>query len=153
MHNTKVADNVWLTCSALHNMLLNVDGLSVGCWQNGVPSYWQVEANGQFELSDMPRAIQRLISPSEAKDFLTMDRSSCGWRCDHDADERVEEEEVENVMINQIRNDSGRGVVSVTELSHREFRGLLVDNFNTLYHQGRVSWPKRLPVAPRNIPT
>jgi hypothetical protein len=106
MHNTKVADNVWLMCCALHNMLLNVDGLSVG-WQNGVPSYWQVKENGQFELSDMPRAIRRLISPSEVRDFLTMDRSLCGWR--YHADNRVlEEEEVENddAGVDQIRNDS-----------------------------------------------
>jgi hypothetical protein len=36
------------------------------------------------------------------------------------------------------KNDSSCGVVSVTALSHREFRALLVDNFNVLYHQGRV---------------
>ena len=131
-------------------MLLNVDGLSNG-WQNGVPSYWQVEANGQFELSDMPRAIQRLISPSEVRDFLTMDRSSCGES--RRTDDRVEEEEVVDVNDgNQIGNDNS-GVVSVTALPHREFRGMLVDNFNALYLQGKVSWPKRLPVGPRNVPT
>jgi hypothetical protein len=30
MHITEVADNIWLTCCALHNMLLDVDGLSTG---------------------------------------------------------------------------------------------------------------------------
>ncbi len=154
MHNTEVADNVWLTCCALHNMLLNVDGLSTG-WQDGVPSYRQVEANGQFDLSDMPRAIQRLSSPSEVRDFQTMDRSSCGRGRPHADDRGVEEEEVvvNDNDHNQIGNDRSSRVVSVTELSHREFRGILVDNFNILYHQGRVSWPKRLPVAPRNVPT
>ena len=55
----------------------------------------------------MPRAIRRLISPSEVRDFLTMDRSLCGWR--YHADNRVlEEEEVENddAGVDQIRNDS-----------------------------------------------
>lgn len=28
LHNTEVSDNIWLTCCALHNMLLDVDGLS-----------------------------------------------------------------------------------------------------------------------------
>jgi hypothetical protein len=150
MHNTKVADNGWLTCCALHNMLLNADGLSTG-WQHGVPLYWQVEANGQFELSDMLRAIQRLISPSEVRDFLTIDR---GGR--RHAEDRVEVEEVvvdDNDDHNQFGNDRIIRVVSVTELTRREFRGMLVDNFNILYHQGRVSWPKRLPVATRNVPT
>lgn len=27
-HNTEVSDNVWMTCCALHNLLLDVDGLS-----------------------------------------------------------------------------------------------------------------------------
>jgi hypothetical protein len=42
----------------------------------------------------MPRAIQRLLSPSEVRDFLTMDQSSCGWR--RHAHNTVGEEEVDN---------------------------------------------------------
>lgn len=37
LHNTEVADNVWLTCCALHNMLLDVDGLAkqeMGEWRS-----------------------------------------------------------------------------------------------------------------------
>jgi hypothetical protein len=61
---------------ALFNMLLNVDRLNVG-WQNGVPSYWQIKANGQFELSErMSRATRRLISPSEVRAFQSMDHCS-----------------------------------------------------------------------------
>jgi hypothetical protein len=37
VHNTEVVDNISLTCCALHNMLLDVDGLSKA-WKNGVRS-------------------------------------------------------------------------------------------------------------------
>jgi hypothetical protein len=92
---------------------------------------------------------QRLISPFEVQDFLTINQSLYGWR--RNANNRVEEEEIDD--DHQIRNDSGCGVVLVTALLHREFRGLFVDNFNALNRQGRASLPKRLPVAPRNVPT
>ena len=36
LHNTKVCDNIWLTCCALHNLLRDVDGLSEG-WKMVVP--------------------------------------------------------------------------------------------------------------------
>jgi hypothetical protein len=41
VHNTEVADNISLTCCALHNMLLDVDGLSKA-WKNGVRSHWEL---------------------------------------------------------------------------------------------------------------
>ena len=157
MHNTAVADNVWLTCCALHNMLLNVG------WQNGVPSYWQIEAHGQFELSEMPCAIRRLISPSEVRDFQTMDRSSYGYR--HSTDDESAEMVLENndVLYLLHYNDvvatseqqigkEGSVVVAVAQVSLRRFRHMLVDNFNALFHKGKVSWPKRLPLEPRKVP-
>ena len=74
VHNTVAADNIWLTCCALHNLLLDVDGLSVG-WENGVPSHWEGE-RGQFEDDEIPEAIRRLISPDAVR---TYDQSSCGY--------------------------------------------------------------------------
>jgi hypothetical protein len=35
LHNTAAADKIWLTCCALHNMLLDVDGLNEG-WETGM---------------------------------------------------------------------------------------------------------------------
>ncbi len=50
LYNTEPADNVWLRCCAVHNMLLDVDGLSKS-WNNGVRSRWQLES-GKFGLVD-----------------------------------------------------------------------------------------------------
>jgi hypothetical protein len=37
------ADKVWLTCYALHNMLIDVDGLDKG-WAEGARSDWDGES-------------------------------------------------------------------------------------------------------------
>jgi hypothetical protein len=42
LHNTEVFDYIRLMCCAMHNMLLDVDGLSEG-WRNGVPSPWEMD--------------------------------------------------------------------------------------------------------------
>ena len=42
MHGIEAADNIWFTCCALHNMLLNVDGLDRR-WKKGVPSLFEGE--------------------------------------------------------------------------------------------------------------
>jgi hypothetical protein len=49
----------------LHNLLLEVDGLS-DRWQDGVPSYWQVGRNGDLEMEDIPPAIQRVLATEDS---------------------------------------------------------------------------------------
>jgi hypothetical protein len=61
LHNTAAADDTRLTCCALHNLLLHVDGLSNG-WRNGILSHWE-STDGHFDVRDEPVAIQRLINP------------------------------------------------------------------------------------------
>ena len=49
-----------MTCCALHNWLLEVDGLADG-WENGVKSYWETEPD---DPCDVPFAIKRLRQES-----------------------------------------------------------------------------------------
>ena len=43
LHGFEFTDQIWLTCCALHNMLLFADGLDEG-WENGKVTYWEKEA-------------------------------------------------------------------------------------------------------------
>jgi hypothetical protein len=61
VHNFEARDNIWMTCCALHNLLLDVDGLSHK-WE-GIPSSYESDA-GQFLDEDIPVAIRRLIDPT-----------------------------------------------------------------------------------------
>jgi hypothetical protein len=55
VHNTEAIDNIWMTCCALHNHLLDVDGLSHK-WDDGVPSSYKND-DGEFQDEDIPAAI------------------------------------------------------------------------------------------------
>jgi hypothetical protein len=50
-------DCVWFTCCALHNWLLEVDGLDER-WESGMQSDWEGEL-GEHEEGAIPDAIQK----------------------------------------------------------------------------------------------
>jgi hypothetical protein len=62
LHGLDVVDTIWRTCFALHNMLLEVDGLSEE-WDGHI---------GLFEKEDdniLPFALRRLSSPNEIRNY------------------------------------------------------------------------------------
>jgi len=153
LHNTEVADRIWLTCCALHNLLLDVDGLSSG-WQNGIRSHWE-GASGEFETDEIPDSIRRLIHPDSIR---TYDKSSCGynanvvpiWRhsYNNNHDAMVTEGQQQDIVL----LNSGEGI-AVNEIPMKQFRAMLIENFNILFHKEEIKWPKRLiDYVPRNVP-
>jgi hypothetical protein len=40
VHGVEATDKIWLTCCALHNFVLEADGLNEQ-WNNGLPSDWE----------------------------------------------------------------------------------------------------------------
>jgi hypothetical protein len=98
-HNTEVSDNVWMTCCALHNLLLDVDGLSHKWNEDGVASAYE-NNDGHFQDEDFPAAIRRLVDPTgnESYRLRTFDSSRFGLRT---TDFRGEDndDEVENVDL------------------------------------------------------
>ena len=55
VHNTEASDNIWMTCCALHNFLLDVDGLSHK-WEDGFPSINEAD-DGEIQDEDIPAAM------------------------------------------------------------------------------------------------
>ena len=51
LHSLKSADQIWLTCCAMHNYLLEADGLHLE-WQQGIPSDYERDL-GKFRRSDL----------------------------------------------------------------------------------------------------
>ena len=161
LHNTAAADNVWLTCCALHNLLLDVDGLSNG-WQNGIPSHWE-STGGQFEVRDMPIAIQRLINPlgTNVIAVQTYDRTKFGFRPQSE-DLTTQDDEDDNTNNNFdtgvdddciIRDEESAGrSVSVNTLSLKRFRSMLIEHLNVVFYEQKVVWPTRLTARPRDVP-
>jgi len=143
-------------------MLLDVDGLNEG-WETGMQSHWEL-ASGQFDVNDIPFAIQRLINPNRTNtNVLThYDRTKFGYVSTEDEDDNedriaVDEDAAGNEYIDfmprkqqHLRNNGP--LISVNSVPLRRFRLMLIENFNLRFHQQQLVWPTRLAVRPRDVP-
>lgn len=136
VHGVEVADQIWLTCCALHNWLLEIDGLDRP-WGGGVPtSVWEGEMGG-FE--EIPNSVARLTSDLTPRGY---DLSGMGPGSDvHEpmeddlSDEDDEDEDEELPTTGEVR--------TVRHLGLGYFRRKLVEHFDILWKQNKVKWPRR----------
>ena len=173
VHNTEVCDNIWLTCCALHNMLLDVDGLN-RAWRNGVRSHWEL-GSGEFRNDEIPFSVQRLVDPTGTEEFRRRQYDASRFGYQRPPPTAVSDDEEEEDSAEE-RNDGGSNAnhngigisnaltcpiqlgriesgTAVNELNFFQFRSLLVENFNIRFHENNVQWPKRLAHSmPRNVP-
>ena len=111
-------DNIWLTCCALHNWLLQADGLDVR-WEQGTQGDWE----GSWGLHDEADAV-RFCVPRDF-DLSNMD----------DIDESGEVHD---------RNEEEQGEARlVRRMDLSDFRGKLIDHFMYKWRRRQVQWPSR----------
>ena len=148
-HNTEVSDNIWMTCCALHNLLLDVDGLSHK-WADGVASTYENE-DGLFQDEEVPAAIRRLVDPTGNEGFSlqTFDGSRFGMRnsdfrddYNGDKDDAIETPET-NIDRTNLRLPVIRSGTSVKSINFFRFRAMLIDSFNIAFHKNELKWPRR----------
>ena len=134
LFTTESVDKVWLTCCALHNMLIDVDGLDKPWDGVNIPnSVWDDGEFSELKVEEVPMALRRMLSPDMIRNY---DNSSVG--ADEGNDCVCEDDEGDN-------NASGRGndVRKVRDMSLKFFRSKLVEHFDIMYEQRNVVWPKR----------
>eukprot|EP00979_Chaetoceros_neogracilis_P013687 scaffold4001_cov141-Chaetoceros_neogracile.AAC.1 len=126
------ADMVWKTCCALHNMLLEIDGLDE-LWQDSVKCN-DAEDN---DIDEPCFALSRLNNPDVDEYNLARGRA------DNDS--------TDDEMNSQSRNEqelmidgSSSIVTEVRKMPQEAFRQKLVEHFDILFEQNEISWPKRL---------
>jgi DDE superfamily endonuclease len=138
----EAADNIWLTCCALHNFLLEADGLAEE-WAGAV---------GQNDVSDVrrfaPFAMQRLTDEdirrfgSRLHEREVMHQAAL----QRQQKELIVEEEVDAneqfQFVQPIRYDEN-GAVYINSLTYSDFRKRLVEHFDILYKKRQIKWPQR----------
>lgn len=145
LHGVDVVDKVWLTCCALHNWLLDNDGLSKE-WEGGVcMSDWEgtlgdLEFDGVDER--IPNALARLSRNLDPRNY---DSSGMGPGTDVVGEITVAatlpwyesniDDEPENCLSTRLRN------VRHTSLS--VFRRRLVEHFQIMFSRNEIVWPKK----------
>ena len=113
LHGVDYADKIWFTCCALHNMLLDNDGIT-GEWNN---------SNGLFDFNEesdrMPFSLQRLANPSKRRHW---DTSGMGPGETVDSDDELNEPDLETVSNTLDNNYIVTGINSVNHFTADYFQ-------------------------------
>ena len=168
LSGVECADNIFLTCCALHNWLLEVDGLDKE-WRNGVLSDWEGaigEVPGEVSSTN-GRAGGAPVGDDAATTSTTMMGGDGAvlpdaiYRLHHPVSQRanlvdhepppVAHHELEEAEEPAYRNEEGisvprtvGGVHVVRNLSLPFFRSKLVRHFDIAFKRNEVQWPRRL---------
>ena len=93
VHGIEMADNIWFTCCALHNMLLNIDGLHKK-WRKGVKSPFQGEL-GWHAVGDVetyaPLIFRRINNAGSMRELDTSSMARGNDLCPANVDDYDEE--------------------------------------------------------------
>ena len=156
LHGVDAVDSVWFTCCALHNWLLEVDGLTEE-WVGGVckvGSEWAGDL-GCLDYEGVPVEVPNALTQLSANlDPRNFDSSGVGPGSDVMAENRsILRSEVAAVSDSASRIDDMnimKGIMngvdrvrSVCYLSLNVFRQLLVNHFAILFSQNKIVWPER----------
>ncbi len=111
--------------------------------------------SSDFEESDLPDSIRRLIDPTGGVGVCLYDVTSIG----HDYQGAANKDNIENdddddyqivVTVKQFTASDG---IAVNQLSLSMFRFFLINNFNNSFHKNLVVWPTRFAKQLRHVPT
>jgi DDE superfamily endonuclease len=126
IHGIDKADDIWHTCCALHNWLLDIDGLTEP-WDNA-------SQIGGFDSRD------RRLMDEQGNMARYTDRTAIGrlgndtWDDDDDDDDDLPHDTTQAIAQN---------VRVVRDLSLDFFRSRLVEHFSIMYERREVLWPSR----------
>lgn len=121
LQSIEKCDQLYVTCCALHNRLLFIDGLDKG-WKDGVESNWERE-----NRDETPFAVQRLHRLSNNDNVQSHD--------DND-DNIVNTLHYNNYEVN------GKRIVSKMPLT--VFQNRLIEHFDICFKRNDIQWPKRI---------
>ena len=136
-HGVDITDEIWMTCCALHNMLLDKDGLSEE-WEGELGEfYWNKKSE------NIPFAIQRLHTTSERRKY---DTSGMGPGLSTNDD-------IAYVDVDNSIKISPETINFVHQLPMDTFRARLIEHLDILFKQNKVVWPTRMNGSNRKKPT
>ena len=158
IHGTDGPDQVFLTCCALHNKLLDIDGLDER-WEQGVQSIWSTtydndDGDNDDDMLDgnavnevdvpciVPDAILRLQNPALERQYGV---SNERLECDHNRLQQTPAPAVVDAATT-VDTTTDDDIVEVRKLSLTEFRRRLVVHFSIALERNEVQWPQRFVV-------
>ena len=142
LHGIKATYRIWLTCCAMHNMLLDVDGLVEDCRNNGKSDYegeWGQHSRETVINNLPPPMRERFLRHDDSCNLCEIDFSGVGRANDFLLDEEEGNDFPAPSFIPDPNDDSIR---IVSDLERDYFRRKLVENFSIRLSRGEVMWPR-----------
>jgi len=137
LHSTESVDNIWLTCCALHNMLLEIDGLDQPWDGVAQPTSQWDGALGELDVDDVPLAMNRILSPAAIRAYDTSTIGAATLPLNEEED-GIEEDNDEDDF-----EEHGEGEVRIVRnLSLKYFRSKLVEHFDIKFRRNELVWPR-----------
>jgi hypothetical protein len=152
-----------MTCCALHNWLLFVDGLD-DRWEDGTPSDWEGELgevrqddlrsydeeaellvynNEEERQHEMPDAIYRLNNPVARRGYGGLDNDDIMVPAATTGPTTTVAVLVQHEIDGAARQMRAERPRKVWELTLAAFRSKLITHFDIAYKQNEIVWPKR----------
>ncbi len=141
LHGIRVVDKVWLTCCALHNLLLDEDGNGDEEWAGGISIEDWLGELGDNDLeqdeSNPPAVFDRLMNVLNIHHY---DSSGMGAGPDVIETQMDMEADDDDNDFEPPFNDGE--IPEVRKLPLAYFRRKLVHHFDILYQSGDLIWPR-----------
>ena len=144
LHSAADVDDIWRTCCAFHNWLLEADGLNEN-WEQGVHVS---DYLGDMGLHDgagrfVPAVFARAANPR------TYDYSGMGSGGDVEYDEActaaATAEGTADARAPTLQEAAAP--ICVKDMSQSAFRRKLIEHFSILWNRGEITWPSRTGVV------
>ncbi len=146
LHGVSSVDKVWKTCCALHNWLLDIDGLSQN-WQNGVPSEWEgpmgQHSADTVRLHATPTVLENLHDDEQIRNFDSSDAIASQYsETTNDGDGDYKSGDV-SVQDSLEATAGGDEFLIMHHLKLKDFRARLVEHFTIMDARNQIHWPER----------
>jgi DDE superfamily endonuclease len=135
LQNVDCVDDVWFTCCALHNMLLDADGQTDN-WET-VDMVDADEELGQEDFNDIPFALRRLRRRHQLMDLELESVSDVESSTPSASDGGVDVDDTNGI------EEEWDTVYNVRDITFASFRSLLVNHFTICCELLEVKWPQR----------
>lgn len=121
LHSFTTMDNIWFTCCALHNMLLEIDGLALN-WAAGVRSDYEGVLGQHDSIGDVRQGLDHEVF-ARLRDPVNYDTS--------------------RPVTNAVFRNDHVATISRKRLPMNDMRDILVEHFNYLWARNAIRWPSR----------
>jgi hypothetical protein len=140
IHGVDGVDDVWFMCVALHNWLLDIDGLN-GAWEHDVPMSDCEGLMGDMDFKGLNDGVAHTLARLSTN-LNPRNYDSSGMGPGNDLVGEVYDFIDSDFEEGHLEGEDTSASLTINSLSLPFFRSQLVTHFSILYERNQIVWPK-----------